>query len=92
MRYNQIENIPNTFALNCRNKFFSLHSLFFLIRMSAIHYEQLPKAIRKLFDEYLNIREGTFGLAQVPKETQQLFDEYLKSEKTYSTETRNELK
>ena len=92
MRFDKNENIPNTFAPRCRNKFFSLYSLFFLIRMRAIHYEQLPKAIRQLFDEYLNIREGIFGLAQVPKETQQLFDEYLKSGKTYSAETRNELK
>ena len=53
MRGDKIENIPNTFAPNVINKFFSLVSLFFLIRKSVIHYEQLPKEIQQLFDEYL---------------------------------------
>ena len=68
MRRCKIENIPNTFAPDCRNKFFSLEMLSFMMEKGFVKYKQLPKKIR------------------------QLFDEYLKSEKTYSDETRNELK
>ena len=92
MRFDKIENIPNTFAPRCRNKFLSLYSLYFMISRGYMRYEEPPKEIRQILEEYLKIRRRFFWPEQLPKEVQQLFDEYLKSEKTCSAETRDDLK
>jgi len=47
----QINDIPNTFASRCRNKYLSIEGLHHLVIHGFIRYKDLPGDIQRRFDE-----------------------------------------
>ena len=56
MKENDIENIPNTFAPNVKNKVFSLNALVFMTMRGFVRQENIPMELREKISAELERR------------------------------------